>query len=138
MATDSADNVLVFNRGEHPVIVFDRHGRFLRSWGEGVFRRPHGIRVGPDDSVYCIDDFGHCVHKFSADGQLLWTLGTPGKASETGATTVDYRTIRRSAGRVGFHRAELEDLELLETEAMGRTGLGTRSISCAARNRHRC
>jgi len=89
VATDSAGNVLVFNRGEHPVVVLDRAGRFLGSWGEGVFARPHGMYIGPDDSVYCVDDFGHAVRKFTLDGRLLWTWGTPGKPSDTGATTVD-------------------------------------------------
>src|SRR5213078_2671689 len=42
VGVDAKDNVYVFNRGEHPVIVFDREGTFLRSWGEGVFRRAHG------------------------------------------------------------------------------------------------
>jgi len=32
------DNVYVFNRGEHPMIIFDREGNFLRSWGEGQMR----------------------------------------------------------------------------------------------------
>ena len=36
VAVDAQDNVWVFNRGEHPVIVFDREGKFLRSWGEGL------------------------------------------------------------------------------------------------------
>lgn len=101
-ATDAAGNVLVFNRGEHPVIVFDRAGRFLRSWGEGAFHRPHGIHVGPDDAVYCVDDFDHTVRKFTLDGRPLATLGTSGKSSDTGASTVDYRTIRRSAGPFNF------------------------------------
>lgn len=98
VATDSADNAYVFNRGEHPVIVFDRAGRFLRSWGEGVFTRPHGISIGPDDAVYSVDDVGHAVRKFTPEGRLLLTLGTPGNASDTGAQGLDYRTIRRSAG----------------------------------------
>src|SRR5437899_4281282 len=93
VATDSQDRVYVFNRGEHPVIVFDRDGRFLSSWGEGVFVRPHGIHIGPDDSVYCIDDSDHTVRKFTLDGTLLLTLGTSGKPSDTGALTVDYRNI---------------------------------------------
>ena len=38
VGVDSKDNVYVFNRGEHPMIVFDREGNFLRSWGEGVLR----------------------------------------------------------------------------------------------------
>ena len=40
VAVDSKDQVYVFNRGEHPVIVFDREGNFLRSWGEESIRAP--------------------------------------------------------------------------------------------------
>ena len=32
VGTDANDNVYVFNRGEHPMMVFDRQGNFLRSW----------------------------------------------------------------------------------------------------------
>src|SRR6266545_6864788 len=56
VATDSQDRVYVFNRSEHPLIVYDRDGRFSGSWGEGVFTRPHGITITPDDIVYCADD----------------------------------------------------------------------------------
>ncbi len=98
VSTDSQGNALVFNRGGHPVIVFDRDGKFLRSWGDDIFTRPHGITIGPDDMLYCVDDFDHTVRKFSPDGKLLLTLGVSGQRSETGATTIDYRTIRQSAG----------------------------------------
>lgn len=37
---DSRDRVYVFNRGEHPVIIFDKEGVGLSSWGEGVFKTP--------------------------------------------------------------------------------------------------
>lgn len=96
VATDSRDRVFVFNRGDHPLIVFDPNGEFLTAWGEGLFRRPHGIFIGPDDSVYCTDDFDHTVRKFTPDGQLLLTLGTSGRPSDTGATSVDFRTIRQA------------------------------------------
>src|ERR1700738_116782 len=36
VGVDRSDNVFVFNRGEHPMIVFDREGNFLRSFGEGL------------------------------------------------------------------------------------------------------
>ena len=96
VAVDSRDRVFVFNRGEHPIIIFDRDGAFVASWGEGLFVRPHGITIGPDDSVYCTDDKDHTVRKFTPDGRLLLTLGTSGHASDTGATGMDYRTIRRA------------------------------------------
>jgi len=96
VAVDSRDRVFVFNRGEHPVIVFDRDGNVLSMWGEGQFTRPHGITIGRDDAVYCTDDLGHTVQKFTADGLLLMTLGTPGSPSDTGATSIDFRTIQYS------------------------------------------
>ena len=96
VAVDSCDNVFVFNRGDHPVAVFDREGRFIRSWGEGVFTRAHGITIGPDDAVYCTDDLDHTIRKFTPDGTLIWKLGTSGQPSDTGATSIDYRTITHS------------------------------------------
>jgi sugar lactone lactonase YvrE len=102
VATDSHDRVFVFNRGLHPLIVFDRDGKFLTSWGEGLFQRPHGICIGPDDAVYCTDDLDHTVRKFTSVGKLLLTLGTPGRAADTGVAGIDYRTIQRAGPP--FHR----------------------------------
>jgi DNA-binding beta-propeller fold protein YncE len=96
VAIDSHGRVFVFNRGDHPVMIFQQDGRFLCSWGEGQFDRPHGITIGLDDAVYCTDDFGHTIQKFTPDGKLLLRLGTRGQASNTGATSIDFRTIRYS------------------------------------------
>ena len=73
------DEVYVFNRGAHPMIVFDAQGNFLRSWGEGVFTSPHGLHVGPAGCLYCTDDGDHSVRKFRPDGQLELTIGVPGQ-----------------------------------------------------------
>jgi len=81
VAVDSKDRVYVFNRGEHPMIVFDRDGKFLRSWGEGVFHRAHGLHIGPDETLYCTDDGDHSVRKCTLDGKVLLTIGIPGKPS---------------------------------------------------------
>ncbi len=93
VATDSRERVFVFNRGEHPVIVFDREGKFLYAWGEGQFVRPHGIWIGKDDAVYLTDDLDHTVRKYTPNGQLLWKLGISGQGSDTGVRENDYRTI---------------------------------------------
>ncbi len=78
VGTDKNDNVYVFNRGEHPMVVFDRDGRFLRSWGEGLFPRAHGVHMGPDDTIYLTDDGDHSVKKCTLDGRVLLTIGIPG------------------------------------------------------------
>lgn len=79
VAVDSSDNVYVFNRSAHPMIVFDREGNFIKSWGEDLFKRPHGVTFGPDGNLWCVDDGDHTVRKCTPDGQVLLTIGTPGK-----------------------------------------------------------
>lgn len=79
VAIDHRDNVYVFSRGvEHPLMVFDSEGRFLRSWGEGgLFTRPHAVAYGADDCIYCTDDGNHTVRKFTTEGKLLLEIGIP-------------------------------------------------------------
>ena len=102
VAVDSQDRVFVFNRGEHPVIAFDSSGKFLNAWGEGQFTRPHGITIDRDDNLWLADDAGHVIRKYTPDGNLLLTLGTPGKPSDSGAVGLDFRTIQRSAGPFNY------------------------------------
>ncbi len=84
VAVDSRDRVYVFNRGEHPVIVFDKEGKFLNAWGKGIFASPHGIYIDKDDTVYLTDDADHTVRIFDTDGNLKMMLGEPGVAAQTG------------------------------------------------------
>jgi hypothetical protein len=80
VGVDRRDNVYVFNRGEHyPIMVFDRDGNFLRSWGEGQYPRAHGVHMAPDHTLFLADDGGHFVRKVTLDGKVLLELGVPGK-----------------------------------------------------------
>jgi DNA-binding beta-propeller fold protein YncE len=101
VAVDRQDQVYVFGRGNHSLCVFASDGTFLASWEEHRFVRPHGISIGPDPAtadevVFCTDDLDHTVRKFTPDGKLLLTFGRPGQPSDTGATSLDFRTIRRA------------------------------------------
>jgi hypothetical protein len=102
VATDSQDRVYVFNRSEHPVVVFESDGRFLGTWGENVFSgRPHGITITLDDIVWCTDDLDHTVRKFTLEGKLLQTLGAPNQPSDSGYVlnpTSSLESIKRGAG----------------------------------------
>jgi DNA-binding beta-propeller fold protein YncE len=79
VATDSADNVFVFHRGKQPVLVFDRDGKFLRSWGDEHLKTPHGLRIDRDNNVWVTDMTDHRVLKFDAQGKLLLALGKRGE-----------------------------------------------------------
>ena len=81
VAVDPDDNVYVFTRGNHPVMVFDKDGHFLDAWGEldgeNYFTFPHGLSVGLDGYVYTADSRDHSVRKFTKDGRHVLTLGSP-------------------------------------------------------------
>ena len=81
VAVDPDDNVYVFTRGNHPVMIFDKDGHFLDAWGEldgeNYFTFPHGLSIGLDGYVYTADSRDHSVRKFTKDGRHVLTLGSP-------------------------------------------------------------
>src|SRR6195256_974024 len=68
-----------------PIQKFDASGKLVFSFGKGMFNYPHGIYVDAQDNLWVSDGRvvknngkGHTVMKFSPEGKLLMTLGTPG------------------------------------------------------------
>jgi DNA-binding beta-propeller fold protein YncE len=77
MAVDAKDRVYVFTRAEPPVQVYDASGKFLHAWGKGDLQSAHHIKIDPEGNVWCADIALHVVRKFTPEGKLLLTLGTP-------------------------------------------------------------
>lgn len=86
VAVDSADRVYLLTRFDARVIVYNANGDFIDAWGEEAFKRPHGITLAPDNTVYIADDAGHIIHRFSSSGELIGRIGT-GIPAETGFDT---------------------------------------------------
>ncbi len=80
-----ATEVYVFHRGKKadPIVVFDTKGKYLRSWGKGLFGNPHGMRCDREGNVWITDNGDHQVMKFDRNGKLLLTLGKKGVAGTT-------------------------------------------------------
>jgi len=90
VTVDSKDRVYCFNRSpEHPVLVFDRGGNFLSSWGAGLFAFPHTIRADRNDNLWLVDRDHAQMMLFTASGKLLRTIGARGFRSDTGVAA-DY------------------------------------------------
>src|SRR5260221_2589668 len=68
-----------------PIQKFDASGKLVKSFGAGMFNYPHALYVDAQDNVWVSDGRvknngkGHTVMKFSPEGKLLMTLGTPGQ-----------------------------------------------------------
>ena len=99
------------NRGEGnpPILEFNPMGRLLRSFGVGLFARPHGFTVDKDGNIWTTDTndaeailgmparnpqgaaLGQQVLKISPTGKVLMTIGTPGVGGN-GPNTFDRPT----------------------------------------------
>lgn len=84
---DAEGNVYVLHRAEPPILKFDRSGKLLKSWGDGMFVRAHGFHIDANGFLWATDQSGrdgtgHQVFKFDTDGRVLMTLGTAGVAGE--------------------------------------------------------
>jgi DNA-binding beta-propeller fold protein YncE len=73
-----------------PILKFDPDGNVVKSFGGGMFIWPHGLDVDRDGNVWVTDAVavnrtpkgdkrGQIVVKFSPEGKVLLTLGTPGE-----------------------------------------------------------
>lgn len=65
--------VYVLQRGNQadPVLAVDTQGRVLRSWGKGMFRVPHSIRVDPGGHIWTVDAGSSVLLEFSPEGVKL-------------------------------------------------------------------
>ncbi len=86
IAIDSQDRVYILNRGDHPIMVLDRDGNVVTSWGDKLFGRAHGSCIDSKGYVYCTDDKNHTVRKFTTEGDIVMILGNEGQPSDTGFT----------------------------------------------------
>jgi len=78
---DSKDNVFLLTRGKDPIVVFDKEGNFLNTFGKGLFseNRTHGLYIAHDDSLLVADDGIHTIQKISSTGDKLMEIGERNK-----------------------------------------------------------
>ena len=84
---DSEDRVYVHHRAAHPVVVFDKEGRVLTTWGDAFEQGAHGIHLRQEadgERIYLTDVRRHIVVKCTLDGQEIWTLGEAGRVGAPG------------------------------------------------------
>ncbi|WP_051620582.1 hypothetical protein [Paenibacillus sp. UNC451MF] len=81
VCVDSKDNVYVHNTGEHAIIVFDRDGNFLTSWGQEFKGGAHGFYLHKDadgmEYLYITDTKRGLLVKTTLNGEVLMERRRP-------------------------------------------------------------
>lgn len=127
----------VFNRGQRPLMEFDKDGQFVREIGEGQFVNPNGLRLDRHGNIWTVDGGTHLIQRFSMDGNITMVLGMKGRASE-GWFDRDYHMVLfnnpedvgfDNAGNIyvvdrGNHRIVKLDANGLFVKAWGQKGTG--------------
>lgn len=79
VAADGKGQVIVMVRAVPYFRVFTPDGKQVKTWGDaGLFNLAHSVHAAPDGAIWASDPQAHVVHKFSADGKVLMTIGKKG------------------------------------------------------------
>jgi streptogramin lyase len=78
VAFDSKGHIYVIHRGPMPLMEFDADGTFIRGFGDGLFERPHGLRIDAQDNIWATDVASNLVYKFNPAGRIEMVLGVKG------------------------------------------------------------
>lgn len=82
VTSDGKGQILVLRRVDPAFFVFTTQGKFVKSWGEGLFKWAHGVRVDRDGFIWATDGQDNLVYKFTMDGKTLLKLGKKGVAGD--------------------------------------------------------
>ena len=82
IAFNSSGNIFVLHRGPMPLMEFDPDGHFIRGFGDGLFDRPHGLRIDAQDNIWATDVAANVIYKFNPSGRIEMVLGVKGRTGE--------------------------------------------------------
>ncbi len=111
VAVDRSGHIYEIQRGDKadPVLVLDREGKVLRSWGKGEFNIPHSIRIDPSGNVWTVDAGSSVVIKYSPLGEKLMTI-TVGERPDNGSPSTE--PLTSPLGLTGVYTSRMATVTL--------------------------
>ena len=99
---DDKGTIYVLQRGEKadPVLALNRDGKIIRSWGKGMYKIPHSIRIDPQGNIWTVDSSSSMVLKFTPQGEKLMEISVGEQPAGRGPQTEP--PISRSGRMGGF------------------------------------
>ncbi len=83
IALDNDENVYTTDEWHNAVIVYNKDGELLKTWGEkgeeeGKFNGPSGMAFDAEDNIWIVNSISSRIQKFTKDGQYLGGFGVQG------------------------------------------------------------
>jgi sugar lactone lactonase YvrE len=82
VAVNSRGHIFVFHRSAQALMEFDAEGTYLRTLVQGVFTRPHGLRIDAQDYIWATDGASNIVVKMDPNGRFIMVLGVKDSTAE--------------------------------------------------------
>lgn len=93
---DEEDNLYLTTRNlEHPIVMLDSQGNYVRDFGRGLFKETHGICMTPAGTLLCVDTGFHVIRELSREGELVRDLGNYKQPSDSGFDATVWRKMQR-------------------------------------------
>ena len=86
IACDGKGTIYLLRASDPPVLVYNREGKLLKSWGSGLFKEAHSIDLDREGHLWISDRANNMVYKFTTDGEQLMSLGKKGVGGNNDST----------------------------------------------------
>lgn len=113
ICADYKGNIIIGDRSNHRIQVFDSNGVFSHAFGSegsrpGQFNRPAGVAVTKDGDIVVADKDNHRIQKFQLNGKLMHHFGSRGSNDDQMVYPYDV-AVHQEDGRIvvtdtGNHR----------------------------------
>jgi sugar lactone lactonase YvrE len=82
VAVNSKGHIFVFHRAAQSLLEFEANGNYRRTLVDGLFTRPHGLRVDAHDNLWATDAAANVVVKMDPNGRIQMVLGVKDSSAE--------------------------------------------------------
>lgn len=97
--TPSGDLIIGARGNPSCFIRLDAQGRFVNSFGEGLFsEHMHFVKYSDHDTMFCADPSHHVVREFTPEGELIREFGNYDRPSDSGLDMGYLARTRRHGG----------------------------------------
>jgi hypothetical protein len=116
---DKEDNLYIVSRdNNHPIIVLDKDGNYIRDFGKGLFKFLHDIKMTRQNTLLCVDAGRHVVREIDMQGELIRDFGNIDQPSDSGYDPDIWQKLREE-GRIAtydvYYNAGLDFVEKMRT-----------------------